>query len=260
MLDGTLKSTSAQIVSNGEFFVSTPQNSSVTSGEFCHNRYPLLLHRQCRDSANRYITLHAYPSTTLLYMVKLNMSDTELQPTNGNGNVNVDVDVDSDAKPLTYQQRGAAIRNSGKPSPIVGLPEAEREQLLDYVMVRAYEDKRLRDVAAELGLHRTSLNSALLRYREDAWRDLQVARALVDLEDADIDLDQASDAAAVNRARGKAHVAQFRLERLARRLFGADVSTSSGSSVTINIGALRQGVDVAESDAQVIDAEGSVTG
>jgi AcrR family transcriptional regulator len=140
---------------------------------------------------------------------------------------------------LTPQQRGAMITNSGK-SPIASLPSEERKQLLDYVMQRAYQDMRLKDVAEELGVSRTGLNQALLKYCQDDWQDMQVARALVTLEDAEQDLETADAMHAVSRAGHRLRSAQWQLEKLSRRLFGQEQTNTAGQgTININIGITR---------------------
>jgi hypothetical protein len=140
---------------------------------------------------------------------------------------------------LTPQQRGAMITNSGK-SPIASLPEQERKELLAYVLQRAMQDQRLKDVAEELGVSRTGLNQALLKYCADDWQELQVARALVTLEDAEQDLETADAMHAVSRAGHRLRSAQWQLEKLHRRLYGEEKAQGLGQgTVHINIGINR---------------------
>lgn len=140
-------------------------------------------------------------------------------------------------KRLSPQQRGAAITNSGK-SPIAGLSESARKDLLDHVLDRAMEDERLADIAADIGVSMTGLCQALLRHREDDWKSVQVARALVTLDRAENNLECAGDAVAVARAREEARLAQWKLERLCRRIYGEDHSGQS-NQVVIQIGISR---------------------
>jgi AcrR family transcriptional regulator len=145
---------------------------------------------------------------------------------------------------LTPQQRGAMITNSGK-SPIASLPPEERKQLLEYVMQRAYQDMRLKDVAAELGVARTSLNQALLKYCAEDWQEMQVARSMTVLEDAEQDLETADSMHAVSRAGHRLRAAQWQLEKLHRRLYGEEKAQGLGQgTVHINIGINRGTQDV----------------
>lgn len=156
---------------------------------------------------------------------------------------------------LTPQQRGALITNSGK-SPIAGLPEGERKALVQTVLARALQDERLQDIAKDVGVARTSLNQAILKYAEDEWKEVQVARALSNVEDCEEELESAPDMLAVARARERLKSAQWKLERLHRRLFGADAPHTGGSgTIHINIGVSRSNPlnDATVVDAQVVD-------
>src|SRR5690349_5298845 len=152
------------------------------------------------------------------------------------------------SKPLSPQQRGAAITNSGK-SPIASLPEDQRKALLDSVLDRAMQDEKLADIAASLGIAKTSLSQALLRHCEEDWKSVQLARALVALDSADEELDVAPAILAVTRARERLKSAQWKLERLHRRLFGTDQPVNAGGAVHIHIGIDR-------SPKQVIGQDG----
>jgi hypothetical protein len=72
---------------------------------------------------------------------------------------------------------------------------------------------------------------------EDEWREIQAARAEAALIRAEDGLETASDAIAVARTREQIKAAQWRLERLKRRLYGQDHHrTSLPVAIQINIG------------------------
>lgn len=145
---------------------------------------------------------------------------------------------DEPRRELTPQQRGAMIRHQG--GPIASLPEADRRVLVAHVLQRALNDERLQDIARDVGVSRTGLNQAILKYAEDEWKETQVARALTAIESAEDDLEVAPDMLAVARARERLKSAQWKLERLHRRLFGTDAPQTGGSgTITINIGVTR---------------------
>jgi hypothetical protein len=155
---------------------------------------------------------------------------------------------------LTPQQRGAMITNSGK-SPIAGLPESERKQLISWVLGQSLQDRKLREIASDLGIAKTSLSQALLKYAEDDWKEVQVAKAWTQVEQAEDDLETAADMLAVQRARERLKSAQWQLERLHRRLFGQEAPNQLGQgTVQINIGINRNTPRVVD-DAQVIDVQ-----
>jgi hypothetical protein len=160
----------------------------------------------------------------------------------------------TDCTELTPQQRGAMITNSGK-SPIAGLEEAERKQLITWVLNQSLQDRKLKDIAADLGIAKTSLSQALLKYAEDDWKEVQVAKAWTQVESAEDELEIAADMLAVQRARERLKSSQWQLERLHRRLFGQEAPQQAGSgTININIGIKRDTPHVAD-DAQVIDVQ-----
>ena len=146
---------------------------------------------------------------------------------------------------LSPQQRGALITNSGK-SPIASLPEVERKAFLQTVLERALNGERQADIARDIGVHQTALSQALLKYCEEEWKDVQVARAWANLEAAQDDFEderRTPDMPAIARARERLKSAQWQLERLHRRLFGTEAPTHLGQgTVHISIG-INRGTD-----------------
>ncbi len=161
------------------------------------------------------------------------------------------------SKELTPQQRGAMITNSGK-SPIASLPEDQRKALLDSVLDRALNGERQVDIARELGVHQTTLSAALLKYVEDDWKTVQVARAVCALDKFEDEIDQAQDMLALNRARERLKSAQWQLERLHRRLFG-EQQNQGHNAVQINIGITRTESDKVQIDAKPLIDQGTST-
>lgn len=141
-------------------------------------------------------------------------------------------------KQLTPQQRGALRRNSGD-TPLANIPEAQRtEWLRREVFSRYLDDGHLRDIAKSLGVARTSLYQAIVKYEPEQWQALQAARALAELDDAEDAMRCADDAVAVSRAREQLKTAQWKLERTCRRLYGTDSKEDVGAKVaiTLNLG------------------------
>lgn len=105
------------------------------------------------------------------------------------------------------------------------LTPEDRAERLQTVLERVLNDERTADIAKDLGLSRSALNMALLRYAEDDWRAAQVARALTRVERAKderetLDVTQPGAALILARARDDEKAAQWELERLLSRLFG----------------------------------------
>lgn len=157
--------------------------------------------------------------------------------------------VSVDPGQLTPQQKGALRTNSGD-TPIAKLDEEGKKALLATVLQRSLADERLEDIAADIGVHRSALNQALLKYAEEEWKSVQSARALTLVEDAEREMEEAQDAVAVSRARERLRSAQWKLERLHRRLFGADIPVDSTGKINIQINLGNN-----TPDAKVVDSD-----
>jgi transposase-like protein len=113
------------------------------------------------------------------------------------------------------------------------------------VLLRALNGERQADIAKDIGVHQTALSQALLKHCEEEWKDVQVARAWANVEDAEQELEIAPDMTTIARARERLKSAQWQLERLHRRLFGQEAPAHLGSgTVHINIGINRGTPDV----------------
>jgi hypothetical protein len=89
------------------------------------------------------------------------------------------------------------------------------------VIRRYLEDQTTAVIAQELGVHRSGLHQWLLRNCEEHWREAQIARALTQHEQAKDELAAATDILSLGRARERLRSAQWELERLFSRLYGA---------------------------------------
>jgi hypothetical protein len=125
-------------------------------------------------------------------------------------------------------------------------PEVRSERLQN-VIARVVNDEKLVDIAKDFGLSRSALNMALLEYAEADWQRAQVARALSELEQATDERETAADALTLARARDREKSAQWKLERLLRRLFGQEAQ--------INVAqiAVQIGVQLRDDSTQVVD-------
>lgn len=157
--------------------------------------------------------------------------------------------VSVDPGQLTPQQKGALRTNSGD-TPIAKLDEQGRKDLMQLVMSRVVSGQRLQDIAEEIGVHRTALNQALLKYVPEEWKSAQVARAIGQLDDIDEQLEQAKDVLAVARAEKMMKSAHWKLERLERRLFGSDIPLDSTGKINIQINLGNN-----TPDAKVVDSD-----
>ena len=78
-------------------------------------------------------------------------------------------------------------------------------------------------IAARYGLSRKALVAWLREVRPDAWKRVQVLRALIRKEDADESLENASDALSLARARELLRSGQWDLERLDSSNYGQQI-------------------------------------
>lgn len=127
--------------------------------------------------------------------------------------------------------------NKDRPLASTGTGQEHATATLD----RYIDGQSLADQAKELGVSKARLHKILITYAEDDWRSAQISKAMDTLEDAELAL---SDAALtpsnvdVSRAREKARLAQWKLERLLSRLFAQkqEVTHNTAPTFTINIG------------------------
>ena len=121
-------------------------------------------------------------------------------------------------------KRGPRVRPLPKPRRESLIP-ACNSKLADLnvtdVIRRYLEDQTTAKIAQELGVHRSGLHQWLLRNCEEQWREAQIARALSQYEQAKDDMAAASDTLSLGRAREMVRSAQWELERLFSRLYGA---------------------------------------
>lgn len=132
-----------------------------------------------------------------------------------------------------YTQAGTLAMNKDRPLAKSGTGEEHAKETL----ARYVDGESLRKQAEKLGVSTVRLNQILLIYAEDAWRAAQIARAITTLEDAEEELGDATltpDNVSVSRAREKARLAQWKLERLLARLFAQKQIVTSDVRVSID--------------------------
>ena len=117
--------------------------------------------------------------------------------------------------------------------PFSSKPKAEQQVILRQTLKRALNDERIEDIAQSLGLARSTLNYHLLSQVSDDWRDIQAARALTALQDAERELSNPPDQLALAAARERVRAAQWNLEKLHRRLYGDKLDVVHSGNVTI---------------------------
>ena len=118
----------------------------------------------------------------------------------------------------------------------------ERTEKLQAVIARVVNDESIKDIAESMGMSRSALNMALLEYAEDDWRRAQVARALTRLDRArglreelwNNKGERTNEA--LTLARDEEKSAQWELERLLSRLYGAKQEVQMTHHVSADAG------------------------
>jgi len=112
---------------------------------------------------------------------------------------------------------------------------------------------RLKDIAAQYSVSKQAICKFLMKHAENDWKDAQVAKALVRKEDAEEELDRATNMVDIARGRERLKAAQWDLERVCRRIYGQDAPPVGAQAVQININ--MRGQDTTNAAQQVVDAE-----
>lgn len=114
----------------------------------------------------------------------------------------------------------------------------ERTQAALDIIARYEEGESVYAIAEELGLTNAALYKLMLHYAADEWKEAASAKALANLEDAELRMETAPDALEVTRAREQIKSAQWKLERLLARYFGQQQQAQQ-AQVVINIAPIR---------------------
>lgn len=103
-------------------------------------------------------------------------------------------------------------------APAIIAKQIEPEKILQ----RYTNGEEMHEIAAELGVSERAVYLHVVKHDEDAWKSAQVARAIADFEEARRENKDAESMLQVARAREHRKQAEWTLEKLFRRLFGAD--------------------------------------
>lgn len=108
------------------------------------------------------------------------------------------------------------------------------------VLARYEAGEEIRDICKSYGTSHVTVYKRVIEHAEEAWKAVQVARAIARKEAAEEELDTAPDMLTVARARERLKSAQWDLERVCRRIYGTDSPPNQGQGVIqINIGITR---------------------
>jgi transposase-like protein len=114
-----------------------------------------------------------------------------------------------------------------------------KEVKAEDVLQRYLGEESSTQIAKSLGVTRSALNYWLLEHCEKEWKSAQVVKAIKRKEEAEDEMDTASDPLTLARARERLRAAQWDLERVCRRIYGQDAPPSV-AAVQINIGIRRE--------------------
>ena len=121
------------------------------------------------------------------------------------------------------------------------------------VLQRYLAEETTTQIAQSYGVTRAALNFFLLEHAEKEWKQAQVVRALKRKEEAEDEMDKASDPLTLARARERLRAAQWDLERVQRRIYGQDVPNVA-QAVQININ-LRRESATNTADAEIVKSD-----
>jgi hypothetical protein len=123
--------------------------------------------------------------------------------------------------------------------PLHQVQPEERARIAHNVLDRYINGEQVANIAPEYGVSDVTIYALLLREHQDAWKDIQTARALARLEQSQDELQIAPDALSLARARERVRSAQWELERLFSRLYGQKQEVThnlpNGPLININL-------------------------
>lgn len=131
-----------------------------------------------------------------------------------------------------------ALKAAGDPytvalRPLHHLEPSERQSIANSVLDRYINGEQVAKIAPDYKVSDVTIYALLLREHQDAWKDIQTARALARLEKNQDELAVCDDALSLARAREGVRSAQWELERLLHRLYGQKQEVTVKTEVKI---------------------------
>jgi len=126
-----------------------------------------------------------------------------------------------------HAKAGLIAMNANK-----ALANVQPDEVLDILRT----GQSVSQVAKSYGISHQALYEWLLRHCPDQWVAISSARSLVKIEQAEelVD-DENSDGLAITRAREKARMAFWQLERTARKMYGQKDESANGVNIQVVI-------------------------
>ena len=154
--------------------------------------------------------------------------------------------------------------------PLRHISETERAQIAATVLDRYIAGEQVANIAPEYNTSDVTIYALLLREHQDAWKDIQTARALARLERAQdalatlsdrLGTETAFDALSLARIREqtkllevKVKSAQWELERLLKRLYATAQEITGADGGVLQVEIVRYGTQTIEGEAQEVKA------
>jgi hypothetical protein len=138
--------------------------------------------------------------------------------------------VDPYDKPHIPEKCRAGLAAAHQDKPLAALA-GDTSQILE----RLIKGERAVDIAKDLGVHHTKLYAWLLRHSPEEWKAISAGKALARIEQAEEDMDAATDQVAVSKARESHRMGAWALERVARNLYGDNKADAGGVTVQVLI-------------------------
>jgi hypothetical protein len=154
--------------------------------------------------------------------------------------------------PIQFRQAPTVAKR-----PLHQVEPAERARIATEVLDRYINGEQVAKIAPEYHVSDVTIYALLLREHQDAWKDIQTARALARLEKSQDDLGVAADPLSLARAREQVRSAQWELERLLSRLYAPKQQVTLEVNVDLGDRLMRAEHRVIEGDSTLIqhDAE-----
>lgn len=142
--------------------------------------------------------------------------------------------MDGDAYPNVPEhcKAGLAVANANRPL-------AQFNGDTSSVLERLRNGERPVDVAKDLGVSHVALYAFLLRNSPEEWKAISAGKALARIEQAEVDMDAATDQTQISKARESHRMGAWAAERVARSIYG---ETKNGAGdITVQVLIQRDG-------------------
>jgi len=136
---------------------------------------------------------------------------------------------------------GLAKMNAGKLTSRLGGAQEAAAKIID----RYLDGESIQEIADDLHCSNERIYVLLCQHAPEAWRKAQTGKALRKLEEAEIKLETAEDGIRIGSAREQARLQCWRLERVARHLYG---SAEVALTVAVNVGEIGERIRILEGE------------